>query len=468
MEGRLNVRVPKRLLQAAQDKARAERVPLSIAIRWLVERWINEQLAEFQRIENAGQYVTLNADSPFNKNYFSSFDLEPELQIWAESAKTGDLYGPYLTDGVWKIARITDVRMLPDSVRASHILIRPDEANNFDPAQKTADSLLNLIKEGASFEALAEIHGTDGTSSTGGDLDWFTQDAMLPEFSDACFFGKKGDLTTVRTEYGVHLIKITDQGPALPKVQVAILDRAITPTTETIQQVYTTASKFATTYSSGSRFNEGVEKEGLAKRVANNIREEDQAISGLDNPRQLIRWAYEANLGDLSEIFQFGDRFIIARLSVVREDGEAPLDQVRGEVEILVRNEKKAEFLMGKFSDALASGAGLNELASRFSTDVKRVDNQYFTSSSITGIGIEPALTAALVTTPVNTLSKPIKGRNGVYVIKIIQVLEPGPDADILASKDRLVQGYQSRVGYATFQALEEQTKIKDDRNLFY
>jgi len=440
----------------------------SQADRDLVANWIQEQLPEFQRIENPGAYVNLNSDVPFNPAYLEPLAFDPEIQGWLEVAQIGETFGPYQVGDFWKIARLSDSKMLPDSARASHILIQPDATGNFDAAQTTADSLLALIKGGASSEALAAEYGTDGTAQTGGDLNWFTYESMVPEFAEACFFGKKGDLTTVRTQYGWHVVKITDQGATSKKYQVATLVREITASSETIQNIYGEASRFATTYGSGSKFDEGVEKENLTKRVANNIREEDQVISGLEEPRELVRWAYDAEVGDMSDIYQFGNRFIIARLTVVREEGEAPLEQVRGEVENLVRNDKKADLLVKKFNEAISSGATLEDMAARFGTDVKTVDNQYFTSSSITGVGIEPALTAALVTTPVNTLSKPIKGRNGVYVMMVTQVIEPGPDADILASAERLVQSYQSRVGYATFQALEEQTKITDNRNKFY
>ncbi|MCD6332897.1 MAG: SurA N-terminal domain-containing protein [Bacteroidales bacterium] len=433
-----------------------------------VEEWIYNELPEFKRIENAGQYVALNSDDPFNENYFAPSDLDPTLTDWVKKAKVGDVFGPYLVDDTWKIARVTGIKLLPDSVRASHILIRPDDNGNFDAAQATADSLLNLIKKGASFEKLAAQYGTDGTSTHGGDLKWFTQEKMIPEFSKACFFAKKGDEFTVKTSYGVHVVKVTDQSRYHKKYQVAYLDRQITPSSKTVQEVWNQASRFASTYNTGEKYDKGVVKENLNKKLASNIAPEDEMITGLENPRELIRWAFKAHEGDLSKIYQFGNQFVLAKLETVRKEGNAPLDQVRGEVESMVRNEKKADYLIAQFTDAMKEVKTLQELADRFEVDVRQSKEQYFTASSITGVGIEPKMTAAIVTTPLNTLSDPIKGINAVYVIKVTRIIEPGPKSDPIASRNRLERGYTSRVGYAVFQALKDRSKIVDRRTQFY
>ena len=91
----------------------------------------------------------------------------------------------------------------------------------------------------------------------------------------------------------------------------------------------------------------------LARRVANNLGEGDRAVTGLDNPREMIRWAYEAKRGDISPIFEFGDRYVIARLDAIREEGTATLDEVYGEIENTVRNQKKADYLNLPWSDPL-------------------------------------------------------------------------------------------------------------------
>ena len=432
-----------------------------------VEQWINDQLTELQRIESADQYIRLNSDIAFDPLYYNPSDLEAELQAWVDTADIGSVYGPYKTGGTWKLARITDIQELPDSVKASHIVLPPDENNSLVAASETIDSLKTLVENGADFAALAAEFGTDATSDTGGDLNWFKQGAMVQPFSDSCFFGNKGDVLTVTTSFGVHLVKITDQSPKTSKFQVGILARNIEPSQDTYQKFYSEASKFASNYGNAESFEEGIDEMNLARRIANNLGEGDRAISGLQNPRELIRWAYEAKKGDISQIFEFGDRYVIARLDEVREEGIAKLDQVYGEVESAVRNGKKAEYLKDEFSK-LDKSMGLEKLAEELQTTVQNVETANFGSMSIPGIGVEPAVSAALATVPEGEISDPIIGRNGVYIIRTSSVQNPEGAADVIATRERLQQSLSSRAGYQARQALEKKADIVDKRNRFY
>lgn len=433
-----------------------------------VEKWINDQKAEFSRIDNVRQFITLNSDNPFNEAYFGTLDIPDTLRSWAMAAEKGMVYGPYLEGETWKLARITDIQELPDSVKASHILIQPGANQDFTSAQKTADSIKQLIEKGADFGLMAIVHGTDGTKDKGGDLGWFTMTQMDPDFAKACFFAKKGELLTVRTKYGVHIVKVNDQGSKSKKVQVGYLERKITPSSETIQAIYSQASRFASTYGTSQKFEEGIQKENLNKRLATNLKEEDTSIPGLENPREMVRWAYKAKVGDLSEIFEFGNRFVIAKLTEVRDAGIAPLEQVRSQVENSVRNAKKADYLVAEATKVLQTNNTLEGVAIALKSNVQTVSNAYFTSFSITGLGIEPDVTGALATAPLNKPGNPIKGKNGVYIIQVTQTTDSGSDADRQSARERLQQGFTSRASYEVFAALEKNAKVVDKRNKFY
>ncbi len=432
-----------------------------------VETWINDQAIEFKRIENAEQYIRLNADSGFDPIYHSPGELEQNLQQWADSAKIGSVYGPYLVGETWKLARITDIKELPDSVRASHIVIPPDQNNSLISAQATIDSLKTLVENGADFSALAQEFGTDATKDKGGDVNWFKQGQMLKEFNDSCFFGEKGDVISLTTKFGVHLIKITDQGPKSKKFQVGIIDRHIDPGQETYQSFYSTASKFASTYNIAEKFDDGITEMNLTRRIANNLGEGDRVISGLEKPRELIRWAFKAKKGALSEIFEFGNRYVIARLDEVREEGNASIEEVYGEVENSVRNQKKADYLIKEFS-GIDKTKSLEDIGIGLKLSVQSVENAYFTSTSIPGIGVEPDISAALSSIPEGQISDPIKGKNGVFIIRITAIVNTQQAIDVVATRTRLQQSLSSRAGYQAFQALEKSAKVIDKRNKFY
>lgn len=100
--------------------------------------------------------------------------------------------------------------------RASHILIEsPASAAAADrqKAKEKAEQLLAAVKKAPdSFAELARKNSSDtGSAANGGDLDFFSRKAMVKPFADAAFSMKKGDISeVVETEFGYHIIKLTD------------------------------------------------------------------------------------------------------------------------------------------------------------------------------------------------------------------------------------------------------------------
>ena len=100
-----------------------------------------------------------------------------------------------------------------EEVKARHILVEKEE-----DAKKIAEQL----KKGGDFDKLAKEKSTDkGSGANGGELGWFTKDKMVPEFADAAFKLKKGEISApVKSQFGWHVIKLEDRRP----VQVASFD----------------------------------------------------------------------------------------------------------------------------------------------------------------------------------------------------------------------------------------------------
>ena len=123
-----------------------------------------------------------------------------------------------------------------EQVRARHILISTgpqDEATppgagqdkegadkqpkalSKEEARKKAESILARVRKGEEFAKLAGEFNPDATKETGGDLDYFSRGRMLPEFEQAAFALKPGEVSNlVETQYGFHIIKVEDRRPA--------------------------------------------------------------------------------------------------------------------------------------------------------------------------------------------------------------------------------------------------------------
>ena len=433
-------------------------------------KWINVTKTEFATVDDPAAYVNINSDVPFDPSYFKKGELSPQLGTFAFAGKVGDIYGPYKENNSWKLAKIQKFEELPDSVEVRHILIRVNTQPELAAAQKTADSLKNLIVvKGEKFENIAREKSSDtGSAAKGGDLGWVRRGMMVKPFEDASFFGKVNDIQIVKTQFGIHLVQVTNRGKTAPNVQLAIINRMIEPSSQTYQATYTSASKFASQNQDIKKFNDAITAQGLNKRIAN-IRENDKEIAGLTNSRLLIRAAYKASVGSIilstegTPIFELGDQFVVASLTSEQEKGISSFSSVKSRLETEVKKEKKAQQLVEKMSGK----TDLNQLASSLNVTVGEAQNITFESSSIPSVGYEPAIAGAATALDANQVSKPIVGTNGVYVVKV-NSLHPGADQDLASGKQRLAAGINYRANTLAFEALRENAKIIDKRAKFY
>ncbi len=110
-----------------------------------------------------------------------------------------------------------------EELRVSHIMFRPDTAG-FEGAYVRALAVLDSIKKGASFEEMAKVHSQDFYSAPyGGDIFYITAGEIIPQFEEACYKLKPGEVypEPVRTQFGYHLIKVTDRRPRIPEIRAS-------------------------------------------------------------------------------------------------------------------------------------------------------------------------------------------------------------------------------------------------------
>ncbi len=194
------------------------------------QKWITDNKADFAATTDNQQYVNANSDTRFDPGFYKREELPAAIGAWAFSAQPGDFYGPYLENNEYKLAKIDQFKMIPDSVQASHILINPQTVGSVDKARALADSLKRKIEFGASFAEMAVKYSEDpGSKLKGGDLGWFKRHQMVPEFEEAAFTGEVNKLYVVATRFGFHIIKPTKKGKEINQVRIAYLSRKIEP-----------------------------------------------------------------------------------------------------------------------------------------------------------------------------------------------------------------------------------------------
>ena len=439
------------------------------------EKWINEIKSDFENATNNVQFVNSNSDIGYDGTWYKKESLPANVGSWIfdEGAKANDVLGPYFENDTYSLAKLDSLAMMPDSVEARHILLKPNTQEEVAQLQLLADSLKTAIENGSNFATLATQYSTDqGSAINGGDLGWFGRGQMVKPFEEAAFSNAKNEVSIVPSQFGIHVIQTTDRGKLTQQARVATLVRTVEPSTRTYQDTYAKASKFASTNTDAEKFNSAIVEEKLNKRVAS-VGENDREIAGIESARILIRSAYEANEGDIlattqgSPIFELGESFVIAVLTKATEEGESTFEEAKTKVELAVSKEKKEEYLIKKASSALEGKSDLQAVASQLNTDVKNASNINFNSFSIPGLGLEPAIVGTVASLEVDKISKPIAGNNGVYIVKVTSVNQnDGQDVD--AEQSRLAQSLGFRASSQAYEAQRKKADIVDKRSKFY
>lgn len=425
---------------------------------------------KFQKAEDDSLFVKENADTRDNIKYYVAGSFPTEIDSLIFNTDSGTVTGPYSeTDnssegyGFYKLAKISGIKYVSDSVNARHILIKIAD-NDTARALAKADSLKNVIKIKKNFPEMAKQFSEDfGSAQDSGNLNWFTEGMMVKAFNDACFNGNIGDMPIVTSQFGIHLIEILDKTKPVKKTLVAIVDRKIEPGRKTIEEAYNKASAFSINNNTAEKFKSAGNEFGI--RQADNLKEGDKFIGGLENPREIIRWAYSKDPGEISQVFELGEKFVVVHLTAVKEEGTLPLELVQDLVKTELIKEKKA----GQFISQMSGFSNMDELARSFNSTVETATDITFSSNAIPGIGPEKKLIGKAFTLKQGEMSLPIKGEKGVFVVMIDSVTEAATQGiDLKPAADQLQRNIQSRVDYEVFNAMQENANIKDKRGKFY
>ncbi|MDP9041695.1 MAG: peptidylprolyl isomerase, partial [Bacteroidota bacterium] len=198
---------------------------------------------EFTSTPDVESFLAKNGtETNFTGSYVAKSKLTGARKDSLITVSTGTVVGPYLDGTNFVLARVMDIKTLPDSVRARHILVAINDPKTNQPkiddssAKKRIDSIKTLLDNGQKFDSLAyHLSEDEGSRIKGGDLGYFGQGQMVKEFGDFAFNGKKGEVKIVKTQFGYHLIEIVDQKNFEPAYKIAYFSRRIEPSQETDQ-----------------------------------------------------------------------------------------------------------------------------------------------------------------------------------------------------------------------------------------
>lgn len=431
---------------------------------------ISQLKTQFQSDTNAKIFVARNLSSiDFKDEYLPKDKLGSGKADSIISLQAGTVYGPYVDNGNYILAKLIGTKQQPDSAKARHILIPVNDqtSSGDDAAKKLADSLYNVIQKGGDFTALAKAYSTDpGSKDKGGDLGTFAYGTMVPEFNEFCFTKTPGSKGVVKTQFGYHIIDLLGQSNFKSAYKVAFLGREIIASDVTINKASLDATK-ASSEKTKSALEKYAEKNKLSLTPSVGlIKENDYAVGALQDARSLVRWAFEANKGDVSEPFSIGDQFVVATLDRIVPKGLQDAATAKSGCEVMIRKKKKAEIISKK----LGSNPTLESAASAYNKQVQiaGADSSItFGSSIINGIGMEPKIIGASFNKIYQTKASPvIEGTTGVFVIKVNGI--QSKQAETPEALQQRISSRSTALRNQTgnwFEGLRKQADIKDERS---
>ncbi|MCH7414035.1 SurA N-terminal domain-containing protein [Belliella sp. R4-6] len=406
------------------------------------------------------------------RTYLPGENLPESFTSNVDDIQEGQTYGPFITSRstyvAYKVASKFDGA---PRMRASHILFGTNGLDDDAKAgvKANAEEVLKDIQEGLNFATAATQYGQDGTAQRGGDLGWFAKDDFVTEFADVSFAAKSTGLINrlVETEYGYHIINITEL-PKTESYKIAAIELELIPSDITRNDAFRNADSFAANSSNSKEFKANAEKEGYRIIQANGVDAFARNLNNQANAREVIRWAFnDASEGNVSQVFELDNSYVVANLKARYEEGNATLEQARAQATVQVRNEKKA----AKIVEKIKGMTSLEDIKNAF-PEAASLDNSpdlNLASSVLPGVGFAPkAIGAIFGLQNSGEMTKPIHEDVGVIVAKLNSITPASEIADYNSYQNQITQNNSQRTAYMIMMALEDLAKVKDYRYKFF
>ena len=419
-----------------------------------LEKTATEVGREFAATEEVRSFVRANRNGKVSETYISGAQLSEEESAALMADK---MYGPVLKNNEWTMSRVVDSKMAPDSIGIRHIVLPYTQ-------EALADSLLTTLRNGADFAQTAMQYSLyEATAANGGEVGVMPFSAFSGEFIDALATAKKGDIVKVASGDAIQLIQVYRADKPTKHVQVATITYPVIASDATRRTIHSQAGTFSVDAKGSSEaFADAAAAAALTPRVAQ-ISQGERTVRGLEDSRELTRWAYGAEPGDLSEIFSVGKDYVIAMLTEVDDNEYASLEKVAAQVRAQVLRDKKYDHIVKSLS-----GTTLDEQAASLGSEVGDFSDVTYETFYVNGVNaLEPRLVGAITASEKGAVSAPVKGLSGVYVFEVedVQTTEKQTAEGERVRAQAMAEGMAQQF---VIPAIQQMAKIQDLRGKYF
>ncbi len=453
----------------ADETAVKNDINLALAggVKYNQETKANDTIAPFASNNKNAEFVNSNSDIPFDSSFVAKKDLPIEHADKLFNLAVGGIYGPYQYNGYYAVSKMLG-RQAGANAKASHVLIAYKGAMRAAPtvtrtkeeaALQAQDILAQAQANPSSFMMLAFTNSDDSSKQQGGDLGYFSKGQMTKKFNDFVFGNPVGKIGLVETEFGYHIINVTDKQDA---VKLATIARKIEPSEETSDKNYTKATQLEVD-ANKKPLAEVAKKAGLTLVPAIKVKGMDEVVGSLGNQRGIVQWAFndKTKIGDIRRFDINNLGHVVVKLKAQNEEGIMTVGDARPMLEQKLKNIKKFEKLAAKMK-----GGSLEAIAKANAVTVQTIADLTVENAVFPNIGQEQKVVATAFAIG-NKISAPIEGNTGVFVVKTKNVVK-APTIKVYTDYINKLKQQNASAANRVVGALKEDAKIDDKRQLFF
>ncbi len=396
----------------------------------LAEKAMQEIQEEFRTTEEVALVVNSNSDVMYDGNNYSEKTIPAAYKdfAFAKGAKKNDFMELNYDEATrtFRMARLMDCGYnSPDSVQLKGIATKEGEQDQ--------------------------------------EYGWFTEAELQKDIAEPAFAGKVGQRFTVTLGMEDRTFEITGLTKPTPKAKVAIIEREVTPSSKTFAAIYNEANQFVVNNQDEEAFRAAAEEAKMEIETATNLQKMANKVADLKSSRAIVRWAFNAKEGQVSDVFECGDKYIVAVLTAIHDGEYREFEDVQATLRYEAVNRKKAEYISKQIADAKT----LAEVAEKMGSEVRHIDALTEDSYRFGIEGMEPAAVGTAFATAAGELSKPVKGNQGVIVLVPSDVQRAEAEVDYKAEIASLNARTSYSLPYQLINNLEQNADIVDNRATF-
>ncbi len=377
---------------------------------------------EFASTDNMRSFLLANSDRQVDNHWYKAGELNTVAKVvndyaFGENASVSEV----LSNGnTFYAVRVMESAMVPDSVYVKYA---------------PADSLL------AAAEPM-----------------WITQ---TPGFEDVMTAAKNSKVTVNGLTF-----QVLDRTAPVAKKRVAVLEKTAIASEKTKSGFYSQANTFASKAAGKyENFQKALEEEGVYAHPVNKMLEGTNRLGSIDNTREVTRWAFDAKVGDVSNIITVDNNyFIVAALKGVHNEGFTPVEEVAASITNILYSEKAGQKKAEEVAEKIAGLTDMEAIATTLQTTVSTKDGVAF--ASMGAQGLDPKFIGAASVAEDGKICGPLAGSIGVYVYKVT-----GRDTGAFFTEDDAKARDAQMTQYTTqmvVPTMMEDAEVTDNRARFY